>query len=68
MHLRPQRIKIKTGNKYIAVLHQDTAHKLDLHPGDRIKIKNGKKELTAILDISEKAFPKFQVGLFKGDH
>lgn len=64
MHLLPKLIKIKTGHKYIAVLDQETAHKLDLHPGDRVKLKNNSHELTALLDISEKTFPKREIGLF----
>ncbi len=54
MKLIPDKIPIKVGTLHIAVLNQHTAHKLDLHPGDRVFIKNGQKgETTAILDISE---------------
>ncbi len=68
LKLIPTKIPIKTGNQWVAVLHEDTAHKLDLHPGDRIELMVGKgkekRELNAILDISEKGFRKDQIGLF----
>ncbi|MBI2453541.1 thymidine phosphorylase family protein [Candidatus Peregrinibacteria bacterium] len=67
MRLKPKRINIKTGNKYIAVLSVNTALKLDLHAGDRIYIVNttdGKKDITAILDVSESYFPDDALGLF----
>jgi putative thymidine phosphorylase len=53
--LIPTRIPIKVGDKFIAVLNERTAHKLDLHAGDRVLIKkNGnKEELRAILDITD---------------
>ena len=68
LKLKPKKIEIKTGNMWIAVLNESTAHKLDLHPGDRVELSVGKgkdkRELNAILDISEDGFHKGQVGLF----
>ncbi len=68
LKLKPKKIEIKTGNLWIAVLNEETAHKLDLHPGDRVELTVGKgkdkRELNAILDISEDGFGKDQVGLF----
>ncbi|MBI2464247.1 thymidine phosphorylase family protein [Candidatus Peregrinibacteria bacterium] len=68
MRLKPKRINIKTGNKYIAVLSENTALKLDLHAGDRIKITNTcgdtSYDITAILDVSEGFFPDDSIGLF----
>jgi len=52
--LIPTRIPIKVGDKYIAVLNEHTAHKLDLHASDRVLIKNGQKgEIRALLDITD---------------
>lgn len=52
--LIPTKIPIKVGNKFIAVLNEHTAHKLDLHAGDRVLIKNGRKgEIRALLDITD---------------
>lgn len=54
MKLIPTKIPIKVGNKYIAVLNENNAHRLDLHPGDRIIVKNGSKgEIRAMLEITE---------------
>ncbi|MBI5755230.1 thymidine phosphorylase family protein [Candidatus Peregrinibacteria bacterium] len=67
MLLSPKRINIKTGNKYIAVLSENTALKLDLRAGDRIKVTNDcgeKKEITCILDVSERHFSDKTIGLF----
>lgn len=68
MRLTPKRINIKTGNKYIAVLSENTAQKLDLRAGDRIKVTNTKEkevyDMTCILDVSEGYFPDDSVGLF----
>ena len=52
--LIPTRIPIKVGDKYISVLNEHTAHKLDLHAGDRVLIKNGRKgEIRALLDVTD---------------
>lgn len=67
MQLIPDKIPIKVGNKFIAVLNEHTAHKLDLHAGDRILIKNGQKgEVMALLDISEdrKEIRDTEIGLY----
>ena len=68
LKLKPKKIEIKSGNTWIAVLHEDTAHKLDLHPGDRVELSIGKgkarREVNAILDISEDYLKHDQIGLF----
>lgn len=64
MYLIPRKVNIRTGNKYIAVLHQDTAHMFDLHAGDRIIVKNGKKEIRALLDVTPNSIRKNEVELF----
>ncbi len=51
-YLRPKKIPVSVGNKYIALMNATSAHMLDLHPGDRILLKNAGQEITAILDIS----------------
>ncbi len=51
----------------IAILNEKDAKKLDLHSGDRIIVKNKKREITCILDISEskKAVPEGKIGFFE---
>ncbi|MFA6343420.1 MAG: thymidine phosphorylase family protein [Candidatus Gracilibacteria bacterium] len=64
-YLKPKKIAIRVGNKYVALLNKETAHKLDLHPSDRIFLKNGKNEVTAILDIMEnQELKEGQIGLY----
>lgn len=68
LKLKPTKIEIKSGNIWIAILNEDTAQKLDLHPGDRIDLTVGtgknKQEVKAILDISEDHIKNDQIGLF----
>lgn len=64
--LIPTKLPIKVGDKYIVVLNEHTAHKLDLHAGDRVLIKNGRKgEVRALLDITENgAIRDTEIGLY----
>ena len=56
--MKPVKFKVKdmdiaADGILIAILNEKDAKKLDLKSGDRILLKHGKKEITAILDISE---------------
>lgn len=64
-YLRPKKISIRVGNKFIALLNEKTAHALDLKASDRIFLKNGKHEVTAIVDIIENGNVKDnEIGLY----
>lgn len=63
MRLKPYKINIKTGSTNVAVLHEDTAHRLDLHVGDRVKLKSDRSAVTCVLDITKDGFPKHKIGL-----
>lgn len=67
MKLKVKDVDIATGGIHIAVLNENDARILDLHPIDRILIKKGKRETTAVLNIaeSEKAIPKGRIGLME---
>lgn len=67
MHLRVKDMDIATGGTLIALINYKDAARLDLHHGDRILIKKGKKQTVAIVDIAEtkKAVPKGKIGLFE---
>ncbi len=67
MKLRVKDMDIETGGILIALLNENDARKLDLHPEDRIGIYHGKKKAIAVLDIAEskKACPEGEVGLFE---
>jgi len=63
--LIPKHIPIRVGKKYIAILNESTAEKLDLHPADRVILKVGRRDITAILDITErKELKDNQIGLY----
>lgn len=64
MQLKPYKIKIKTGGINIAVLHEDTAHQMDLHVGDRLRLKSDRSTITCLLDITKDHFPSRKIGLF----
>lgn len=65
LQLRPKRIPMRVGHKYIAIVNEHAAKELDLRAADRVDIKVGRRDLTAILDISEgKELGNNEVGLF----
>ncbi|MFH1641347.1 MAG: AMP phosphorylase [Nanoarchaeota archaeon] len=66
MKLKVKDMDISTGGVHVAILHQDDAALLDLHPLDRVKIKNGKRIDTVVLDIgtSSKLVAKGTIGIF----
>ena len=67
MKLRVKDLAISTGNPLIAIVNYIDAQKLDLHYADRIRIKRGKKEIVAMIDITESndlVLPG-EIGLFK---
>ena len=67
MELRVKDLAIATGNPLIAIINYIDAQKLDLHHADRIRIKKGKKEIVAMIDITDSnefVLPG-EIGLFK---
>lgn len=51
-YLKPKKINITVGNKYIVIINSKTATEMDIHPADRIQIINGHHEAIAIVDTS----------------
>lgn len=49
----------------VAVLHFDAAHKLDLHVGDRVRLRSDRSMVVALLDVTNGDFPKQKIGLFQ---
>ncbi len=62
-YLKPVKINIQVGNKYICLLNEDTAHHLDVHAGDRLYIKNGKAEVVALVDLTSQ-IKNGEIGLY----
>ncbi len=67
MRLKVKDMDIATGGTQVVLLNEKDARVLDLHHGDRILIRKGKKKTVAILDIAEskKAVAPGYVGLFE---
>lgn len=67
MKFKVKDMNIATGGILIAILHKKDAKRLDLASGDRIIVRDGKKEVTCVLDISEseKVVPEGKIGLFE---
>ena len=65
LKLKPKRIPIRVGQRYVAIVNERTAEYLDIRPADRVWLRVGRRKLTAILDVSEKKdFKDNQIGLF----
>ncbi|MEA3430366.1 MAG: AMP phosphorylase [Nanoarchaeota archaeon] len=67
MKFKVKDMDIATGGIKIILLNSHDAAFMDLHHGDRVKVKNGRYETTAIVDIGEstKAVPKGTAGVFE---
>jgi AMP phosphorylase len=67
MKLKVKDMDIETGGILVVILNEEDARKLDLHHEDRIKIKIGKKETTAVIDIAQgkKSVPPGHIGFFE---
>lgn len=63
-YLKPKKIDIRVGNKYVVLLCEHSAHHMDVHAGDRVTLKNGGGEVTAIVDVSEQ-MEYGQIGLYQ---
>lgn len=53
MILKAVKIPVKVGHKFIVVINEKTAHMLDVQPSDRVSVRNGSKQITCIVDITE---------------
>ncbi len=53
MRLIVEDLDLSTGGPLIVVLHGEDAKKLDIYALDRVRVKKGKKEVVAIVNISE---------------
>ncbi len=67
MKLKVKDLDIATGGILVAAINSEDARKLDLYHEDRVLIKRGKYDTTAIVDIAEskKAVPPGCIGLFE---
>ncbi|MFQ5474691.1 MAG: AMP phosphorylase [Candidatus Nanoarchaeia archaeon] len=65
--LKAKLLHISTGGPLIVTVNRDDSRHLDLHTGDRLLVRCGRKSITAILDItySSSVVPKGHLGLFE---
>ena len=70
MQIRVRNLCISTGNPLIALINYIDAAKLDLHYSDRIRIRKGAREITAMIDITDAndIILPGEIGLFKEVH
>ncbi len=67
MKFKVKDMDIATGGVAVAILNIKDAQSLDLHSEDRIRLRLGKKEKVAVIDIAEsaKAVPVGKIGFFE---
>ncbi|MFH1399740.1 MAG: AMP phosphorylase [Candidatus Woesearchaeota archaeon] len=67
MRLRVKDMDVATGGTIVGILNKRDAELMDLHHEDRIRIKHGRREIVAILDIaeSERAVAPGHIGLME---
>lgn len=67
MKLKVKDMDIATGGIKVIIVNQNDAAKLDLHHGDRVLIRKGRRETTVVVDIGEssRAAPPGSVGVFE---
>jgi putative thymidine phosphorylase len=67
MRLIVKDMDIATGGVQVVLINQEDARMLDLHAEDRLLVRKGRRETTAVLDIGEspKAVPRGRVGVFE---
>ncbi|MCK5283077.1 MAG: AMP phosphorylase [Nanoarchaeota archaeon] len=64
MKLKVKALGISTGGPLVAVINEEDAKILDLHPSDRIKIFHGENFETTVVDIAKRSsrIPKGSIG------
>ncbi|MBI2140203.1 AMP phosphorylase [Candidatus Woesearchaeota archaeon] len=67
MRLKVKDLDISSGGPMVGVISSHDARLMDLHTGDRVKVKKGKKEETILLDlgVGKKSIVPGQLGLFE---
>ncbi len=67
MKLKVRDMDVETGGIRIVILNKEDAIKLDLHPGDRVRISKGKRKQIAVVDVavSPKSVPPGKIGMFE---
>ena len=67
MQLKIKKVNLSTGGPLVAILNKEDSKELDLFALDRIKIKVGKKEINALIDVADgkSNIKSGEIGFFK---
>jgi putative thymidine phosphorylase len=67
MQLKIKKVNLSTGGPIVAILNKEDTKKLDLFALDRIKIKVGKREIHALIDVAKgkNSIKPGQIGFFE---
>ena len=66
MKLRAKPINFETGGLNIVIINKEDIELLGIHALDRVKVRKGKKELTAVVDAAERFVKKGVIGTDEG--
>ncbi len=66
MKLKVKKVNLSTGGPFIAILHEDTAKKLNIYPSDRLSVSRlrTKEKTNCVVNISSKGIKRNEIGLF----
>ena len=64
MKLKVRCLDLDAGGKTVAILNKRDAEELGVYSLDRIKLKIGKREVTAITNTSEKFVKKGEIAIY----
>jgi len=64
MKLKVRCLDLDAGGKTIVILNKNDAEELGVHPLDRVVLTHGKRELTAIVNISELFVKKGEIAIY----
>jgi len=63
MKLKTKFLGLETGGKSIVILNKETSDELGIRSSGRVNLQHGKKELTAIVDVTTKVVERNYIGV-----
>ena len=64
MKLKVRCLDLEAGGKTIVILNHNDALELGVHPLDRVVLRNGKKKITAIVNVSERFVKSGEIAVY----
>jgi len=67
MKLKIKDIGYSTGGPFVAVINKNDAREVDIHKGDRVRLKKGDLEIISVVDVDEegRSIKRGNIGLFE---